>query len=233
MALPTLLLTRPTASSEAFVATLDPAARGAVEVLIAPLMEIVATGRIFEMGESEIAIFTSANGVRFAPMGRGRLAFCVGAQTTKHAINRGWNAKQAGDNAHELIATLCKKRPMQRLKHLGGEHTIGDIAETLSAQGMPTTHETLYEQRLLPLDHRALAALGSPCIVPVFSSRSAAQLLKEAKNRLSQTHIIALSESVAAPFEGENIGQCIILSAPQSIYMRKAVENLCLTLSVP
>jgi uroporphyrinogen-III synthase len=233
MILPTLLLTRPRESAEAFAETLDPAARAAVEILIAPLMEIAGTGAQPDVGETAAVIFTSANGVRFAPTGAGRQAFCVGTQTTRQARAHGWLATQAGDTAQELVTSLRRDPPDAPLWHLGGEHTIGDIAETLSSAGIPTRHIMLYHQQLLPLSAAARKALEHPCIVPVFSPRSAQHLVAEAKNRLSRAHVIALSDSVAQAFQGENTAQCLILPAPRAIYMRKAVENLCLDTSLP
>ncbi|WP_298859023.1 uroporphyrinogen-III synthase [uncultured Sulfitobacter sp.] len=232
MSLPTLLLTRPRGASCGFVAALEPAARKAVQVLIAPLMEITSVGAKPVPEEIQGAIFTSANGVDFGPEGQGRLAFCVGARTTAEARRRGWDAEQAGRTAIELIAALRKVRPSIGLVHLSGEHTIGDIADTLTADGIETVHVPIYQQNLLPLEPAARQALAGPCIIPVFSHRTAKQLRAEASGLLEFAHIIALSDSIAAPFEGEKLASCVILPSPQTIYMRKAVETLCLNLSL-
>ncbi len=233
MALPTLLLTRPQASAQAFAATLDPAALMSVRLLIAPLMRIVGTGAAPDLENVRGVIFTSANGVSHAPEGKGRLAFCVGAQTTRRAIEHGWAAQMSGTCAQELIATLRKARPAAPLIHLGGEHTVGDIAQTLTADGIKTEHLTLYRQRLLPLSTKAKEALHGPTIFPIFSPRTADQLVTEAGGNLESAHIIALSDSVAERFTGEKLSQCLTLPSPQAIYMRKAVEKLCLNLSLP
>ena len=233
MALPTLLLTRPQASAEAFVASLDPDALASVEVLIAPLMRIVSMDAAPDLEKMAGVIFTSANGVHHGPDGEGRPAFCVGAQTTQHAIDRGWDAQMSGSCAKELIATLPTMRPAAPLVHLGGEHTIGDIAQILTAGGIRTDHIALYSQQLLRLTVQALQALKGPVILPVFSPRTAKQLVAEATGNLEFAHIIALSDSVAAHFAGEKLSQCLILPSPQAIYMRKAVENFCLDLSLP
>ena len=230
MALPTLILTRPQASAEAFAATV---ASDSVRVLIAPLMQIVGTGIAPDLENTSGVIFTSSNGVHHAPQGAGRPAFCVGTQTTNRARERGWVAQMAGACAEDLISTLLEVRPAGPLLHLGGEHTIGDIALSLTDAGIQTRHVALYRQQLLPLSAEAKEALKGPTILPVFSPRTARQLVAESKGMLKFAHIIALSDSVAAPFVGENLSQCIILPSPQAIYMRKAVENLCLNLSLP
>lgn len=233
MAPPTLLLTRPAESAQAFVDSLDPDAVAAVQVVIAPLMEIVGTGSIVRVAKGQSVIFTSANGVSFAPDGAGRTAYCVGLKTTQKATSRGWNAQQSGDTAQDLILTLQAAPPMAPLLHLGGEHTRGDIAQTLSDAGIATTHIALYTQHLLPLNSVAMDALRAPCIVPVFSPRSAMQLLNEADGNLENAHIIALSGAVAAVFPRECRGSMLVLPAPQAVYMRKAVENLCKTFGPP
>lgn len=233
MSLPSLLLTRPRGGSCGFVAALAPSAREAVDVVIAPLMEVTSVGAQRVPDGMEGAIFTSVNGVDFGPQGQGRPAYCVGAVTTAEAARRGWDARQAGKTAKELIETLRENRPTMPLVHLGGAHTIGNIAETLSAEGIKVRHVPIYQQNLLPLEDAARRALAGPCIVPVFSLRSAEQLAAEATGILEFAHLVALSDSVAAPFDGENFAQRIILPSPQAIYMRKAVETLCLDLSLP
>lgn len=233
MVLPTLLLTRPMQSAQAFAAALDPSVVSSVRLVIAPLIKIVTLDFLPTLDGVGGVIFTSVNGVASAPEGLGRIAFCVGAETTKQANARGWNAQMVGANARELIKTLCDLRPKSPLLHLGGEHTVGDIAQSLTSEGIETRHVALYQQQLLPLGHAGLAALKGPAIVPVFSTRTAQNLVNEAKGNFDSAHVIALSEAVAAPFDGEKLAQRVILSSPKVIYMRKAVENLCLTLSLP
>lgn len=233
MALPTLLLTRPQSSAQAFANSLSADALAAVELMIAPVMEISSTGAQVNLDGVRGVIFTSANGVLYAPDGQDRVAFCVGAQTTQTAKERGWRAQQLGDTARQLVDQLLVMRPDAPIIHLGGIHTRGDIAQNLTAAGIETRHIALYSQTLSKLEAKALNALRGPCIIPVFSPRSAEQLVREAGGQLDQAHIVALSESVAAPFRGEKTASMFILDKPQSGYMHKAVENLCLTVTLP
>ena len=69
---PTLLMTRPLSASERFVAQFTPELLAKVDVLFAPLMQITATDRVSDIGPEMSVIFSSANGVRFAPKGQGR-----------------------------------------------------------------------------------------------------------------------------------------------------------------
>ncbi|KEJ90612.1 uroporphyrinogen-III synthase [Sulfitobacter donghicola] len=233
MVLPKLILTRPRADAEAFAAALDPAAIGAVELVIAPLLEIGATNEPCSISPDEAAIFTSANGVRFAPKGQGRTAYCVGERTTRCAMDHGWKAKQVGVTAKDLIQNLCNQPPEQNLVHLAGVHTRGEVAQSLTAAGIRTRYVAIYDQIALDLPQDALVALSSPCILPVFSPRTAKILVGQAKGRFENAHIVALSEAVAAPFSGENPLEMLIMSTPQAVYIRKEVENLCKALSRP
>lgn len=233
MAQTTLLLTRPHHGAQAFLTGLDAAAVRRVNVLIAPLMEISGTGAQVDIPAGGGVIFTSAAAVEFTPEGAGRRAYCVGAGTTAQATALGWHAVQSGETAEELITALRRSPPDGSLLHLGGRHTRGDIAARLSAAGIPTRHVVLYDQTLLPLAAAARDALAGPCIIPLFSPRTAAHLVAEAGPLLARARIIALSEAVAAPLEGENVPCIIILPAPRVRLMRNAVENLCRSASLP
>ena len=229
MAEPTLLLTRPRAQSLRFAAELD---TGTVRVLIAPLMEIESMDAIPDPDTFAGVIFSSVNGVAHAPEGQGRPAYCVGAATTRNAAARGWDAVQGGETASELIVDVLARHPRGPLLHLAGAHTRGDIAETLADAGLPTQRVTLYRQILLPLEAEACAALQTPCIVPLFSPRTAAHFANEAGNLAPMAHLIALSSAVGAPLRAMTVADLLVLDAPQAILMRNAVENLCATLAL-
>jgi len=233
MTTPTLLLTRPRPSAQAFLARLQVNALARVRVVVSPLMKIIATDGVARVDQESSVIFTSANGVQHAPMGEGRKAFCVGENTSGQARARGWDAQFAGENAKELIATLTANPPKAGLLHLAGVHTRGAIAETLSAAGIQTKYQALYDQILTPLTPAAYAALKGPCIVPVFSARSAAQLVDQAPGQLGLARLIALSDAVASPLRGERVANLTVLPAPRMQYMCKEVEKLCLAFSLP
>lgn len=230
---PTLLLTRPRPSAEAFAARLDPKALARVRLVISPVIEIVSTGMVPQVGPTQSVIFTSGNAVARAPEGAGRGAYCVGAQTTAQARGRGWVAQQRGETAEELVAALMACPPKGPLMHLGGVHTRGDVAQRLTQAGIETVHHALYDQQVVPLTDAAHAALLGPCIIPVFSPRSAAQLIKQASGQLGQAHVIALSPPIAALFRREMTTSLFILPAPRRIYMCKHVEKLCLSVTLP
>jgi uroporphyrinogen-III synthase len=127
----TLLLTRPRAASERFAAEI--AARDLpLEVVIAPLMEIVPTGDLPPLPEGAALIFTSSNAVEAAGPGQGRRAWCVGARTRQAAAEAGFDAVLAGATADELVAHVVDLRPDGPLVHVHGRHQRGDVADRLA-----------------------------------------------------------------------------------------------------
>jgi uroporphyrinogen-III synthase len=197
----TVLLTRPQAQSDRFAAQIR-ARLPEVRVVVAPLMEIIATGPAPAIPEGDAVIFSSANGVAAAGPGQGRQAWCVGERTAAAAREAGYAACAAGRTADGLVAHLRQIRPAGRLVHLHGAHTRGDVAERLAEAGLPVAAVAVYDQVALEPGPDFAAALAStPLVVPLFSPRSAA-LFADAARRTTQgldpraLHLVALSPAV-------------------------------------
>ena len=225
-----LILTRPKPASESFFATLPENVRTRFDPIFSPLINIVDLGTPVSMSRRDAAIFTSANGVEFAPEGDGRTAFCVGDATTQAAKRRGWAAKQAGLDAKALIATLIAKRPKQRLFHLSGKHTRGDVAGHLDQSGLSVEHLTLYDQQLCDLTETAANSLlrEKRVIVPLFSPRTAAQFVAVAP-RTTSVHVISLSASVADALGSAPLASLTIATQPDAQAMGAAIDELTKT----
>lgn len=224
---PTLMMTRPRAAAERFVSALDPRVMGNIDVLFAPLMEIVAFGAVPENTSLAAAIFTSAQAVSFAPDGARRTAYCVGAQTAAQAQAMGWNVQETVQDADELVAALSVRKNLGPLVHLAGRHRRGDIAERLRLAGAEVEVIELYQQRLLPLssDARAVLSRETPVIVPLFSPRTASQFATEC--RVSRAvHILAMSHAVADALGKGAFAEVRIAEVPTADEMRRDVENL-------
>ncbi|WP_162798416.1 uroporphyrinogen-III synthase [Sulfitobacter sp. SK012] len=228
----TLLLTRPQASSERFVARLDPLALSKVQVVISPLLEIVPLDTPVSLNGIQAVIFTSANAVGFAPAANGMAAYCVGARTYEAARQAGWSAHLAGETAVDLIAHILDLRPKGPLLHLAGHHRRGDIGENLSKSGIQTQTLTLYDQILRGLSSEALSALQGTTIVPLFSPRTALKFMQESPD-MRHVHAVALSGAVADPLASAGLASLEILPSPQGDKMVKAVESLCLRVALP
>jgi uroporphyrinogen-III synthase len=223
-----LLMTRPLSSAQRFVADLPEQARSSVDVIYAPLMEIRSVPGEVDAADVKALIFSSANGVD-AAIGRVTLhlpAYCVGERTTQKALEAGWEARCMGKTADDLVEALKNMSPPVPILHLHGRNTRGEVAERLSAAGLPCRGQTIYDQRLLPLGKAATRAISShhAMIVPVFSPRTAqhfADICPDASN----LHLIALSHAVAKPLKALNCRDLQVCSKPDAIAMAAMVRD--------
>ncbi|MEM6636815.1 MAG: uroporphyrinogen-III synthase [Pseudomonadota bacterium] len=185
-----------------------------VHCLVAPLLRVTPLRPGTLPPHRGGIIFTSRSAVavvrEFYPELTGT-AFCVGARTAADAEKAGFSAISADADADGLIRLIAKARPTGPLLHLHGRHTRGDIAATLSAQGVATASREIYHQRPLGLSGAARELLGSgrPCLVPLFSPRTAG-LFQTAvgPNPPAALRVLALSAAVA-----EAYGQTIEIAA--------------------
>ena len=218
-------MTRTRAASTQFVDGLSRDLRQRVRPIFAPLLQIAGRDDMPALAPDDAVIFTSANGVKHAPPGQGRVAFCVGPATTAEASARGWNAQQAGENADGLVAHLTRLCPQQRLFHLSGAHTRGHIADRLAKVGLTVSHHVTYDQHLLDLTPEAAAILtgNSSVIVPLFSPRTAAHLAAIAPT-LSRATIVALSTAVADALRPHDFADLLIAQSPDADAMQVAIR---------
>ncbi|MGR3761305.1 uroporphyrinogen-III synthase [Roseobacteraceae bacterium NS-SX3] len=223
-----LLMTRPRTAAERFVAGLPASVTGALQVVYAPLMRIEARPGGIGLDGVKGVIFTSANAVEAASSATAQRcsAYCVGTNTTSAAARAGWQAECLGRDAGELAAELLQRRPEAPLLHLRGSHSRGDVAARLSAGGIPSGEQVVYDQVLLPLTAEAQSAIAgqTALIVPLFSPRTAehfASLCGTAGN----LHLIALSTAVAEPLKTLNCKDLRICSAPDAKAMAEAVRD--------
>ncbi len=196
-ALVPLIMTRPRAASEGFVTTLPENVRAQLNPVFSPLIDIIPMQNDAKIGPQDSAVFSSRNGVEAAPEGHGRAAYCIGPATTEAALAKGWNAQQVGSDADGLVNALRSMQPKDRLVHLSGRHTRGDISGKLSQAGLNISNVPIYDQILRPLSDEAQQAIlnARRAIVPLFSPRTAAQFVKTAPT-LHSVQVIALSAAV-------------------------------------
>lgn len=199
---PLLLLTRPQASSEAFLSALPSQARDAVDILINPLLTIHVTGPLPDLEGVTGLIFTSANALDAYMALDGRVldvpAIAVGTATGKAARALGFRTEIAGGTADQVIAHVLSHGFKGPLLHLRGEIAIGDIARQLTSAGVETSDAVLYTQRLKPFTDATRAALSQDrlTLAPVFSPRTAQQLGSESVG-FDQIRFAAISAAVA------------------------------------
>lgn len=229
-----LLLTRPRGAAEQFVAQLDRSLMADVRTVYSPLLEIEPRSSQVDLSGYVGVILTSANAVDNAPVGEGRMAYCVGARTAKRAVAAGWAVQIVAEDAQDLITKIRNAPVSGPLLHLAGAHRRGQIAERLSDGGIATDIEVLYDQVLAPLNMQAQAVLGgkTPVIVPLFSPRTAVQFAAQAV-RLDLVDVVAMSAAVAEPVVNVPPEKVHIAAEPTGAAMVEGVEYLLRNDSLP
>lgn len=199
----TLLMTRAKDASDRFVDALPPDLHP--RIVRSPLIGIVPVASGLDISGAKGIIFTSGNGVETASALTSRRdlpCFCVGQATTAKACATGWLAECAGRNADELVSALIARPPQAPLVHLRGVHARGGIADRLTAAGIETHAQAIYDQPLLPLSGAAIAALAGsdPVVVPLFSPRAARHFASLAEVS-APLFLAAMSGAVADPLK--------------------------------
>lgn len=188
---PLILLTRPEAAARRFARRY----LMAHDVMIAPVMEIVAEGPAPTLDGVTDLIITSQNALAQLETARvppGITAWCVGPQTARRAAELGFEPGPGGGGpgtAEGLISRIRTHGVGRRFLYLRGDVSRGNIAQTLLADGIEVTERIVYHQVARPLTPEARAQLISPraVVLPVFSQRSAEHLapcLADAKDLL-------------------------------------------------
>ncbi len=226
----TLLMTRPRPEAERFLRQLPADVRLRVNPVIAPLLKIETCGETVDLSDVAGVIFTSANGVRAtsAPGPSQALpAYCVGETTARVAADRGWRVKATGRNADDLVTTLIQSRAPGPLLHLCGRHTRGRVAERLGNAGCPTRRQVVYDQKLLPFCDDVLAILraGATVVAPVFSPRTARQLVSQCP-KIGPLHLVAISDAVAETLSCMAHLTLSVAKQPNAASMASVVEML-------
>lgn len=223
----TLLMTRPRAEAEAFVADLPEDLRARLTPLFCPLMRIVPLGTEVSMAGIAGVIFTSANGVACAGAGRELPAYCVGPKTARVAQAAGWRVALTCPDAEHLIAALTDLAPEGPLLHLRGVHSSGDIVGRLSARGIETRALPLYDQVLELLDDPARAALAGPepVIVPLFSPRMARHFAEICAGS-APLYLAPISAAAAKAVENTGARAIEVAKTPDSPGLVAAVARL-------
>ncbi|MGR3621190.1 uroporphyrinogen-III synthase [Pseudophaeobacter sp.] len=228
-----LLMTRPQAASQRFVAELPEALLAGLRVIHAPLLQISPLEVKIEYAGFAGVIFTSANGVAAAgkPVA-GLPVYCVGQRTANSAKKAGWQAQVCGGAAAELVAGLRDLRPPVPLLHLHGRHTRGEVATRLTELGLPCSSQVIYEQQLLPLSLEIKQEISaqSDVMVPLFSPRTARHFASLGLDQVNLS-LIALSDAVAAELKDLNCKDLRVSKTPDAIGMAAMVRDAAVRLT--
>ena len=225
-----LLLTRPEAQSHRFAHEAAIRFGTAISIEISPLIAIV--GRPFEADLTGITglVFTSENAVvEFASKHPGRClaAWCVGERTAEAARRAGFNARSASGGAAELAALLLRNGVTGKLLHLHGRHLATDLADLLTAAGLQTQSQVIYDQRPVDLTVPAkkLLAQDAPILLPLFSARTARLFAAQASGCRAGLRVAAISPAVASTLSLP-VARLAIARQPNSAAMLAALASL-------
>ena len=224
-AVPTLILTRPQAASLRFAEGF----RGRARIVISPLIEIEKVAATYSPAAA--VIFSSRNAVessRTLPDIVARRAYCVGAATAAAARNAGFEVLGVAETAAALEQEICADAPVGPLLHLRGDVVAYPLAEKLNHAGIETNQAVVYRQSPQPLTEEARAVLvsGAPCIVPLFSPRSARLFAEAAQGGHPALTLVAMSKAVANACDGLMVRAIRVAVAPDAIAMRQMIEEV-------
>ena len=201
----TVILTRPETESRLLAERIldhDPS----IEVHVAPLLKISPVEHtISDAGRSSGIVFTSANAVKSLDLESvpdGLLSWCVGARTAEAARDRGFRVKTAGGSAQALLEMIRNNPPDNGLIYARGSFVSLNLADQLRGDGIPVTEIVTYKQVALALEgaSRRLIMAG-PCLVSLFSVRTAEIFTREATGLPDNRHLaICASQNVSAGF---------------------------------
>ncbi len=226
---PILIITRPAPLGSDFAAAVTEAYGGPLPIIFAPALQITPLNYI--MPEVAHVIFTSARAVARAPDGTGLTAWCVGNATAQAALSKGFNVENAAGDADALVKLIGSQRPVGPMVHLAGRHRRGDIAARLTAAGLHCTTVEVYDQIAVPIRQELIAAAAgsAPLVVPIFSPRSAQNVLK--LNFAAPLHIVAISDAVAGLFHRINTTTLLTVGHPDADHMRDMTVAVMRSLS--
>lgn len=196
---PVLLLTRPRAQSEEFLAICEARLGRGVSSVVSPLMRMVPTGEV--PGAAETLVVTSGNAVRILGDDlKGQRVATVGDATASLARSFGADAECLGNTAEAFLGKIGTLTPPVVVAR--GVHARMDLAAALTERGIEARSVTVYDQVSEPISDAAKTLLqgDTPIIAPVFSPRSAALL--SASTITAPMQVLALSPAVAEAWTG-------------------------------
>ena len=201
----TVILTRPEAESRLLAERIqghDPS----IEVHVAPLLEICPVEHtVSDAGRSSGIVFTSANAVKTLDLESipyGMVSWCVGVRTAEAARDRGFRIRTAGGSAQALLDMIRNNPPDGGLIYARGAFVSVNLADLLRGDGIPVSEIVTYKQVALALEgaSRRLIMAG-PCLVTLFSVRTAEIFTREATGLPNNRHLaICASQNVSAGF---------------------------------
>lgn len=219
----TLLMIRPQAQAEEFVAELG---------MDMPVV-YSALNRIDDLNPPQTAdlpqpfLFTSANAVRaFArwKQPKGQTAICVGPITSDAARAAGFSVIDADGTAADVAAMVNGASAT----YLRGEKVSFDMKAALNDRGVSVTELILYRQTPKTLTQQARQVLETKTVImPVFSQNAARRFCAEVQEiPFYELYIAAISPMVVRHFDCVRGVKTAVAETPNRAGMLKLLEKL-------
>jgi len=214
---PTLLLCRPEKQSQLFQSAVEERLGQSVATLISPAFDIEPLYPNVPENEPDHLVFTSKNGVDAAirlKIKAGNAAYCVGPATTQHAKENGFRAIDGGGDVDSLLQHIRTTTRERSFLHVSGQHVTGDVVGQLQGWGYYANRLIAYRQvRLKTKQEFSDCLAGSSYkVLPLFSPRSAGIMSGVLVGE--NTHVIAMSQSIAMAAQGHAAKSVIVATAP-------------------
>ncbi|BBU63074.1 hypothetical protein MSC49_30090 [Methylosinus sp. C49] len=205
--------------------------------LIAPVLEIAATGAPIPAENFDAVLATSARAIQFSGEGLAASSapfFVVGAKTAAALSARGAQVEASAPDVAALTLLLGARFPAPaRFLYLAGHDHKDDLESFLRAHGHAATVVETYEARAaaaLREEARAALAAGEIDAALHYSARSASIFLAladaagvSAALRARVTHF-ALSEDVARVLRAAGCANVRVAAAPDQASLLAALE---------
>lgn len=210
----TLVLTRPAESSLRILNQIKAMVGHEQNVLIAPVIKIVATQDWPDLSEYTSVIATSANAIQ-GPL-HGKPVFCVGARTSEAVREAGGDVRHCALDAEALTAWLQAQPDFGPAMYLRGSHVATDLVDVMRGHPSEIVAHEVYRQEQHALTDEAIQLLEGerPAILPLYSPRSARLVGEGIAQAGSNLHVIAISDAVAEIWQRVTGGTCEVADLP-------------------
>ena len=204
------------------------------EPLVAPLLRVrPIPGAALDLDGVGALAFTSANGVAAfvdRSAARGLPVFAVGDATAAAARAAGFaEVRSAEGDVAALARLILKLRPPAPILHVAPRERSGDLAGTLTAQGVACRTAELYESAVADrLPAAAAEALEAAAIdaVLVHSPKAAAAVARLIDSAEEGVAVFALSLACAEPLERAGFRAIAVAAAPTEAALLALLEPL-------
>lgn len=214
---PKLIITRPVDTAKQFAIDVQVALGRDVACIFSPAYTIIDEPLSDAVAERENLIFTSPNGVRAATRAgiSKRKAWCVGDRTMQHAVESGFDASSANGDVNDLFELIMTSGASSSFVHIAGDHTIGDLSDRLTKNGIPCRHLLGYRQvAALPTPALSKSFEGSdPLVFPLFSARAA--LILGTDDVKAPIDVVAMSPAVSEAAIAMNADRVVTAKRPR------------------